>query len=267
MRASLFTLQDYYYATSVEDAYHALLQSKHNVILGGLLWLKMNKKAYQTGIDLSGIGLNQIVEHETTIEIGTSTTLRQMEKSPLLQTYCNGMLPKAIKQIVGVQFRNLATIGGSVYSRFGFSDVITALLALDCQVELHKNGILPLEEFIQQAPMKKDILVKIIIKKDQKQGIYFSQRLSATDLPILNLAMSVDERGWRIAIGSRPHRAQLAIKTANLLSETPTPEEVDKAVEQLTHELTFGTNIRGSATYRETLAKVFVKRGVQALCN
>lgn len=79
--------------------------------------------------------------------------------------------------------------------------------------------------------------------------------------------MSVDERGWRIAIGSRPHRAQLAIKTANLLSETPTPEEVDKAVEQLTHELTFGTNIRGSATYRETLAKVFVKRGVQALCN
>ena len=60
---------------------------------------------------------------------------------------------------MGVQFRNLATVGGSIFGRFGFSDVLTLFLALDAQVELFQRGTVPLEEFVQMPP-DRDVLVR-----------------------------------------------------------------------------------------------------------
>lgn len=71
---------------------------------------------------------------------------------------------EAVRHIVGVQLRNLATVGGSIYSRFGFSDVLTMFLAMDCDVELYKGGILPLQEYAQR-PYDRDILVRLIVKR------------------------------------------------------------------------------------------------------
>lgn len=42
-----------------------------------------------------------------------------------------GAVRESLRHIVGVQFRNLATVGGSIFGRFGFSDVLTMFLALD----------------------------------------------------------------------------------------------------------------------------------------
>ena len=50
---------------------------------------------------------------------------------------------------MGVQFRNSVTIGGSIYSRFGFSDILTSLLTLDTYVEMYKGGIIPLKDFVE----------------------------------------------------------------------------------------------------------------------
>ena len=45
---------------------------------------------------------------------------------------------------MGVKLRNTATVGGSIYGRFGFSDVLSAFLALDSYVELTGAGRVPL---------------------------------------------------------------------------------------------------------------------------
>ena len=62
----------------------------------------------------------------------------------------------AVKDIVGVQFRNMATVGGSLWGRFGFSDVLSVFLALDSYVELYKGGIVHLREFAKM-PYDRDI--------------------------------------------------------------------------------------------------------------
>ena len=49
---------------------------------------------------------------------------------------------EAVRHIVGVQFRNCATVGGSVYGRFGFSDVLTLLLALVSDERAELSGFL-----------------------------------------------------------------------------------------------------------------------------
>ena len=55
-----------------------------------------------------------------------------------MNTYTHDAVKNAVKDIVGVQFRNMATIGGSIWGRFGFSDVLTVFLAMDSYVELYK---------------------------------------------------------------------------------------------------------------------------------
>ena len=123
----MMTIREYKRAESLEEAWQ-LNQKKPNRILGGMIWLKMETINVGTAIDLSGLGLDTIEETEDSFSIGAMVTLRQLEQHPGLAAYTHGAMREAVRHIVGVQLRNLATVGGSIYSRFGFSDVLTMFL-------------------------------------------------------------------------------------------------------------------------------------------
>ncbi|MEG0086381.1 MAG: FAD binding domain-containing protein [Niameybacter sp.] len=269
----MFTINNYVVATSLEEAYTVLTKNKSNKILGGTLWMRMGSQNIHTAIDLSKLGLDTIVETKEAFEIGAMCTLRMLELHPGLQAYGNGMVSNCVKDIVGVQFRNGATIGGSLFSRFGFSDPLTALLALDTYVELYKGGTISLEAFIE-GPYEKDILIKIIIKKEMSlTGVYLTERLSHTDFPVLAVAMTQSLAGYKVAIGARPSKAALAHETMDYLNTITSGhersplsnEQLEVCGEKVVEELNFATNMRGSQHYREHLAKVLVKRGLRQL--
>lgn len=263
----MFTLKKYATVHSVEEAYELLHKNRNNIVLGGLMWLKMGSAHYHTGIDLSKLGLNTITENEHEIIIGGMSTLRQVETNKILSDFGGGILPKAVKDIVGVQFRNSATIGASVYSKYGFSDLITVLLAYETEIELFHSGVVPLEEFLKNT-YHKDILVNIRIKKNHTKATFLCERFTVTDFSMINVAVSqsIDTGKWKIVIGARPSIAKLAIKAAACLSQNPSPEEISKAIEAMTVELNFGSNIKASKEYRIQLAKVLMKRGIQQIC-
>ena len=225
--------------------------------------MRMESKSIPTDIDLSDLGLDKIKETEDTLEIGSMCTLRQIELEPKLQAYLGGILSECVKPIVGVQFRNSATVGGSVYSRFGFSDVLTALLACETTVVLYQQGEVPLATFMKQ-PYEKDIVLKLVVKKEEGKGICLTERMSATDLPILTVAASKTEEGYRIVVGSRPSRAALATKAIVYANSCESMDEMakEKIASLVIEELKFETNMRGSKAYREHLAKVLVKRAL-----
>ena len=58
----------------------------------------------------------------------------------------------------------LQRLGGSIFGRYGFSDVLTVFLAMHSYVELYKGGIVPLQEFAQMK-RDNDILVRVIVKR------------------------------------------------------------------------------------------------------
>ena len=122
----MMTIREYKRAESLEEAWQ-LNQKKANRILGGMIWLKMETINVGTAIDLSGLGLDTIEETDAGFSIGAMVTLRQLETHPGLEAFTHGAVREALRHIVGVQLRNLATVGGSIYSRFGFSDVLTLL--------------------------------------------------------------------------------------------------------------------------------------------
>ena len=159
----MLKIREYVKAKDLEEAYQ-LNQKRSACVLGGMVWLKMGSRNVGTAIDLSGLGLDTIEENEEEFRIGAMVSLRDLEIHKGLAEYTRGAMKESLRHIVGVQFRNCATAGGSIFGRFGFSDVLTMFLAMDSYVELYRGGILPMEEF---AKMKRDrdILVRILVKK------------------------------------------------------------------------------------------------------
>ena len=138
----MVTIQNYVRVKNLEEAY-TLNQKKGSMILGGMLWTKMQDRTIQTAIDLCELGLDRIDENADAFFIGAMVSLREIELHEGLYAYTQGAVRDALKDIVGVQFRNLATVGGSIWGRFGFSDVLTMFLAMDTYVELFQALKLP----------------------------------------------------------------------------------------------------------------------------
>lgn len=258
----MFTVLDVVQPDKLEEAYEILVSKRNNTVLGGCAFLKMGSKRIGTGIDLSRLRLDYISEDSEFIEIGAMTSLRDLETNSLLKETFNGILPKSVRDIIGVQFRNGVTVGASVYSRYGFSDLITALLALDTEVELYKQGRIPLKDFLKN-PYEKDILLRLWIRKNNRLAVFSSFRKSASDFAVLNVAVSKLDDQWTIVAGARPGRAEIARSASKSLSQgTLSAQEIEDAAKRAADELSFGTNARGTASYRKALCQVFVKRGI-----
>lgn len=254
----MITIENYIRAQSLEEAWQ-LNQSKRNRILGGMLWLRLGKGSVNTAIDLCDLGLNAIEETEEQFAIGAMVTLRDLEVHEGLNTYTDGAVADAVKDIVGIQFRNMATVGGSIWGRFGFSDVLTVFLAMDTYVELYKGGIVPLEQFAAMKP-DNDILVRLIVKKAPCRIVYTSMRNQRTDFPVIACAVSCLDGEYRAAVGARPSRAQLYRDVNRLVDGAGTEEKARAFASYVSEVAVTGSNLRGSAAYRTRLIQVLTER-------
>ena len=243
--------RDYVMAQSLEEAY-TLNQKKSSVVVAGNMWLRMCGLNKQTAIDLSQLGLDRIEEEQDCFVLGAMTTLRQMETHEGLHAAFGGVFESALAPIVGTQFRNGATLGGSVYSRFGFSDVSALLLALDAEVVLFGRGAVKLADY-QKEVWDRDIITHIRILKGQTADVQ-SVRASGTDIPTLVCAAAKSEKGIRVVLGARPARAMIAAD--GLLP--------DADFEAIAAQMPFGTNLRASEAYRRKIAPVLMARAAKA---
>lgn len=272
----MFYYNQYVRAQSLDEAYE-LYQKKPNFVLGGMLWLKMKNKTLGTAIDLCDLGLDQIDEDENEFRIGAYATLRQIETHEALNAYTHGAIAESVRHIVGVQFRNVATVGGSIWGRFGFSDVMTIFRALGAKVQLHKAGIMDLDEFAALPRTTRDVLVSVIVPKNAKGVVYLSQRNQSTDFPVLTCAVANRSGRYVAVIGASPYMAEpvwdeegildcLAdAKTdgnAALTENSETNAKIDKFAGYVAEHIRFGSNIRAGAEYREIICRVLTRRAV-----
>lgn len=255
----MLNIQTYVRAKSLEEAY-TLNQKRNARVLGGMLWLKMASNTVGTAIDLCGLGLDTIEEDETGFTLGAMATLRMLEQHPGLAAYTQNAVAKAVQDIVGVQFRNMATVGGSVWGRFGFSDVLALLLAADARVNLYKAGTLPIETFAVM-PYDRDLLVSVTVPKYRDAAFaYKAMRIQRTDLPVLNCALARLDGEYRLAVGARPGKAVLLRDENGLLADGITPESAAAFAAYAAQNVPTGANARGSAEYRTHLVEVLTRR-------
>ena len=263
----MLTIREYKQATTLEEAWQ-LNQKRPNRLLGGMLWMRLSKSNVQTAIDLSALGLDTIEETETEFRIGAMVSLRQLELHEGFTAYSEGANKEALRHIVGVQFRNLATVGGSIYGRYGFSDVLTLLIGLDSYVELYKGGIVPLTEYADRD-YDRDIVVNIIVKKRPVNMFYEAVRITETDLPVLTCAgVKFKDTGvCNICIGARPGRAVVVEDKEGILKGVVNDETIESFARYVRENVSTESNMRGSAEYRSHLAEELTKRALRAVNN
>ena len=235
----MFTIREYAMPETLDEAYTILKSRKGNQILGGCAWLRLGKKRINIAVDLTKCGLDYIREDDEQIEIGAMTSYRSVETCDILKKYFNGVTP---------------------------------LLALDTSVVLYKRGSISLETFMTM-PYEKEIIEKIVIKKDGRKSSYQMFRNSRGDFPILNLAASRTKAGqWIVTVGARGPKAIRAEKTAAFLSDKLSQnalkaEDVEAVIQEageiLVSEVTFTSNMRASAEYRRILGKVLLGKAVR----
>ncbi|MCQ2555044.1 MAG: FAD binding domain-containing protein [Clostridia bacterium] len=259
----MITFQKYVKAADLEEAY-SLNQTRKNRIVGGMLWLRLGNSSYNTVIDISDLGLDRIEEDEEQFRIGAMVTLRELETHKGLNDYTGSAICHAVKDIIGVQFRNMATLGGSIWGRFGYSDVLTVFMSLDTYVELYKGGIVSLAKFVKMK-RDNDILTHIIVKKKPLKCVYDAVRIQRTDFPVLTCAVSEMDGEVRTVIGARPAKARLYTDEKGLLKEGLTEESIRAYAKELSSKVPTGSNTRGSAAYRSRLVIVLAERNLKKL--
>ena len=242
--------------TSFEEAYKLVKESPKNKIVGGGLWLKKGGAEVESLIDLSLLGLDKIEDKKEFVEIGAMVTQRQFEKSDLVPE----MAREAVKAIMGPAFRNIATIGGSVYGKFGFSDLITGLLGYKVELVFYPEATISLADYVKKPGFFDGILTHIRIFKEDLKTFFKKVEITALDYPILNVAVTKGKE-YRVVIGSRPLVAARCEKAESYLNEGG--KDFAKAAEIAVEELKFGDSLATKGDYRRQLALTYVRRGLE----
>ena len=162
--------------------------------------MRLSTRPVGTVIDLTDCGLDAIDEVSDdpvfgrALRIGAYVTLGTFERDGRVADATDGTASCAVRDIVGVQFRNLVTVGGSVCGRFGFSDVCLLLLALGADLEFVGAGRTSIEAFLLDTAPCRDVLTHVIVPACPVRASYQAVRRQATDFPLINACAARTKR-------------------------------------------------------------------------
>ncbi len=240
---------------SLPEAAKLMADSGSKAVAGGL-FLRFAKSKCRKAVDLSALGLDFVNKSGDVVEIGATTSLRKVE----LETakFFGGALSKAASLILGVQFRNMATIGGAVMSTAGYSNMITALVALDAQLVFASGKKMSVSEFLA-SDCGNDLLEKIVIS-DNFDGVSFQILQHTTlDIGVLNVAVAKKGKSLAISVGARP---QVAVRASGAEQAFAQGKDAASVASLAAAEVKFGKDIRGSLEYRQALAEGLIERAI-----
>ncbi|MBN2170087.1 MAG: FAD binding domain-containing protein [Candidatus Krumholzibacteriota bacterium] len=257
---------------------HALLKREESaVIIGGGAFLRLSNRRIGCAIDLYEAGLDTVREEDEGLAIGAMATFRRLETDPLVRAAASGLLARCVRGVAGVPLRNLVTVGGTVAGRYGFSNLLTALLALDARVTLHEAQELPLAEYLARRRDPLDLITGVIVPRRDLRASFQCVQKTRADYALLNAAVARRGDRFRIAVGARPGPARLAGEAMAHLdaafaaggaggrSRTRATEAaavIEEAARLAAGELSFGGDVRASAWYRRQVCAPLVRRAL-----
>lgn len=250
------SIQTFIQANSMEEVVEILQSDRSAAIIGGGAYLRLGKKRISKAINIQKLGLNAIEKTQEGYRIGAMVTYGDLERMP--GNVFDGFR-RAVRDNVGVQLRNMVTVGATVFSRYGFSDLNTMMMALGATVEFAQMGTMPIEDYFSMERPMRDFLIAVNIPGDVEVTAFHALRLTTTDYAILNVAAVQRDGRWRVAVGGRPGRACLCMEAAEQLENG----HIYQAATALAEKLTFGTNRLAREDYRKCIAPGVLRRALE----
>ena len=229
---NLFRPTQYFKPTSVEEAVKLLARygEKGSFIAGGTDVLVIKDPQIEALIDITDLGLNYIKSDSQGIRIGATTTLADIEISPVLSEGRYNIIAQAAHKVGSPLIRNLGTIGGNLCNASPSADTAPPLLALGAKLKLvstQKSRDVPLDEFFA-GPFRTikghdELLIEIVLPPlSPRTGTSYQwlTKISTIDESLVGIATLVvmdikgevvkDARIGLISVAPTPMRARQA---------------------------------------------------------
>ncbi len=276
-------LKKYHWPKSPQEAVRLLMQEPcAEIIAGGtdLLVSGLKSGPVSNLVDVTRCGLSYIKKDKKHIRIGAATTISEIQHSHEIKDFAGGILSEAARKFVSVQIRNAATIGGNLGAAMPSSDLAPVLMALDAKIivcgkenkEFTINGFYISKRKTVMAPYEIITEIELPIYSGTGRQGYAFQKIGRTemDIAIVNGAASIIIAGdgtvdqLRLALGSvAPNTIRCLEIEKNLTGKKLDKKIIAAECDNIARSIDPKTDVRASAKYRGTIAKVIASRLIE----
>ena len=212
------------------------------------------------------------------LTIGAMTPLADIEYSPEVLRHAP-VIGRTMRRLANVRVRNVATVGGALAHADPHMDLPPVLIALGATVSIVGSAgerSLPVEDLLtgyyETALAKNELIAQVRIPaQSAARAAYFKVTTgSADDWPALGVAVALVAEGDTVksvrlvvsAATTKAMRLTAAEKTltGQRVSDATLKQLADAAVE----EADIVADMRGSASYKRELLRVYIARAVRA---
>lgn len=279
---------NYYIVASWPDALRILAENgdRARIVAGAtdlILEIERGVRKVETLIDVTRIDSGRRISlgPDGMIHIGPLVTHNQCVFDKTIQQYAFP-LAKACFEVGSPQIRNRGTIAGNLITASPANDTITPLMALGALVtlsSLHGSRVVPLEEFylgVRKTVMRPDeILTDITFPAmlPGQRGTFIKLALrKAQAISLVNIAVILTyDSNQRVSdaditLGAiAPTIIHATEAEAYLAGKKLTAAEIDAAADLIAAATSPISDVRGSASYRKSMAKVIGRRALTGL--
>ncbi len=244
------------------------------VIAGGtdlLLDIDQGRQSPQTVVSLRRMPWQRHAWEGGALRVGSSAPLRTLELDRTVSERLPA-LAEAIAAVGGPALRRRATLGGNLGRAAPASDLLPALLVLDAEVDLVREGgsrSVSVDRFLKasrRTELATGELIRSVVFPERRPSAYLWQRVRpANDISQVAVAVAYSPSltAWRVALGGIPPRPLLVDAAARLLSgPKPDPSAVAQASTELAAHPALVSDRRATEEYRRSLVGVLLRRAI-----
>ncbi len=239
--------------TTLDEAFETRRKTQGTYLAAGTVIL-VNHRHAQDLISLERIpGLSGIEKQDGYIRIGSMTTFDEIERSEAVRKDLPALWQAAF-ETAGPQIRHRATIGGNIGCFSPASDSVTALVALDAEVEVfdgsyHRISVEKLTSLNDGAIITSVLVpLRFGFSAFRKVG-----KRNAMSVSVLNMAVAREGKSYRVAVGCAAPRVLFCKSASGILSADSSA--IEAAKQALVSEMHPIEDRWGTVEYRLTVAE------------
>ncbi|MFN4133291.1 MAG: FAD binding domain-containing protein, partial [Candidatus Hadarchaeales archaeon] len=209
-------------------------------------------------------------ENARTIRIGATTTIAQLEKSPMAKSFCGGILQQTCDSLADAPLKNQITVGGNVACRHPWAHLPPALMVLDAElVLLGKKKAVSVEEFLKKKPVRKNVIAEVRISKEDNNGtgafLKFSRTRNDYARAIASAFASLEDgkiKSLRVAVSGAVAPTRLRDLEKALVGQQPSADAIKTAASEAVQKLGINKSIFFSEEYLREVLGVLTRRAI-----
>jgi len=215
------------------------------------------------------------------LTIGAMAPLAALEHSAEVAHHAP-VIVRTMKRLSNVRVRNVATVGGALAHADPHMDLPPILIALGATIAVTgPNGerVLPVEDlftgYYETSLAKNELITQLRIPaQGATRAVYFKVTAgSADDWPALGVAVALEAEGGtvksaRVVVSAATSKAtRLGAAEQALVGSNADAKTLGKVANAAVTEADIIADMRGTASYKRELLRVYVARAVRAALN